>query len=305
MFNRIVLLANRAVMHNRPLHLLKQRLNFVGHRILNCVNLLEFAIDVIESLEGTQTSKAFHNQCFRPLEQRFVCSNNLQKKLLVYQNSRPREVVILGQRFCSNIFRTKQLLVTRVIQALLAGFVLGSIFFNVGREKESIAQQTQTGFFAFNLTFLLSSTIEGLPIFLQERRILMIETSRGAYKVSSYVIANTLIFLPFLLMVCFLFTTPVYWLVRLRRDIDGFLYFSLVVWMVLMMSNSIVACFSALVPNFIMGSSLISRLVGAFFLFSSYFISKDKLPRYWIFMHYLSLFKYPFECFMINEYGGE
>ncbi|KAM1041777.1 hypothetical protein TB2_030472 [Malus domestica] len=305
MFDRVVLLSNGAVMHNGSLHLLKQRLNFAGHRIPNHVNLLEFAIDVIVSLEGTQTSEALHNQCFRPLEQRFVCSNNLQKKLLVYPNSRPREVVILGQRFCSNIFRTKQLFVTRVIQALVAGFVLGSIFFNVGREKGNISLQTQTGFFAFSLTFLLSSTTEGLPIFLQERRILMSETSRGAYRVSSYVIANTLIFLPFLLMVCFLFTAPVYWLVGLRRDIDGFLYFSFVVWMVLLMSNSVVACFSALVPNFIMGSSLISGLMGAFFLFSGYFISKDRLPRYWIFMHYLSLFKYPFECFMINEYGGE
>ncbi|XP_050138352.1 ABC transporter G family member 10-like isoform X2 [Malus sylvestris] len=272
MFDRVVLLSNGAVMHNGSLHLLKQRLNFAGHRIPNHVNLLEFAIDVIVSLEGTQTSEALHNQCFRPLEQRFVCSNNLQKKLLVYPNSRPREVVILGQRFCSNIFRTKQLFVTRVIQALVAGFVLGSIFFNVGREKGNISLQTQTGFFAFSLTFLLSSTTEGLPIFLQERRILM---------------------------------TPVYWLVGLRRDIDGFLYFSFVVWMVLLMSNSVVACFSALVPNFIMGSSLISGLMGAFFLFSGYFISKDRLPRYWIFMHYLSLFKYPFECFMINEYGGE
>ncbi|XP_009335188.2 ABC transporter G family member 10-like [Pyrus x bretschneideri] len=305
MFDRIVLLSNGAVMHNGSLHLLKQRLNFAGHRIPNHVNLLEFAIDVIESLEGTQTTEALHNQCFRPLEQRFVCSNNLEKKLLVYPNSRPREVVVLGQRFCSNIFRTNQLFVTRVIQALVAGFVLGSIFFNDGREKGSIALQTQTGFFAFSLTFLLSSTTEGLPIFLQERRILMSETSRGAYRVSSYVIANTLIFLPFLLMVCFLFTAPVYWLVGLRRDIDGFLYFSLVVWMVLLMSNSVVACFSALVPNFIMGSSLISGLMGAFFLFSGYFISKDRLPRYWMFMHYLSLFKYPFECFMINEYGGE
>ncbi|TQD73131.1 hypothetical protein C1H46_041334 [Malus baccata] len=133
----------------------------------------------------------------------------------------------------------------------------------------------------------------------------MNETSKGAYRVSSYVIANTLIFLPFLLMVCFLFTAPVYWLVGLRRDVDAFLYFSLVVWMVLLMSNSVVACFSALVPNFIMGSSLISGLMGSFFLFSGYFISKDRLPSYWIFMHYLSLFKYPFDCFIINEYGGE
>jgi hypothetical protein len=59
------------------------------------------------------------------------------------------------------------------------------------------------------------------------------------------------------------------------------------------------------VPNFIMGTSVISGLMGSFFLFSGYFITKSKIPSYWVFMHYLSLFKYPFECFLINEYGGE
>lgn len=133
----------------------------------------------------------------------------------------------------------------------------------------------------------------------------MSETSKGAYRVSSYVIANTLIFLPFLLMVGILFSTPVYWLIGLRGDVDKFVYFNLVVWMVLLMSNSVVACFSALVPNFIMGTSVVSGLMGSFFLFSGYFIPKDNIPSYWLFMHYSSLFKYPFECFMINEYGGE
>ncbi|PQQ13857.1 ABC transporter G family member 10 isoform X1 [Prunus yedoensis var. nudiflora] len=303
-FDRIILLSNGTVMHNGSLHLLQQRLNSAGHCIPNHVNLLEFAIDVIGSLDDTPTSEALNIHPF-PLQERLVCSHNLEGKLLIYPNSRLEEVVILGQRFCSNIFRTKQLFVTRVIQALVAGLVLGTIFLNVGREKGSIALQTQTGFFAFSLTFLLSSTTEGLPIFLQERRILMTETSKGAYRVSSYVIANTLIFLPFLFMVGLLYSTPVYWLVGLRRNIDGFLYFSLVVWMVLLMSNSVVACFSALVPNFIMGTSLISGLMGSFFLFSGYFISKDSIPSYWIFMHYSSLFKYPFECFIINEYGGE
>lgn len=75
--------------------------------------------------------------------------------------------------------------------------------------------------------------------------------------------------------------------------------------MVVLTSNSFTACFSALVPNFIMGTSVIAGLMGSFFLFSGYFISKENIPSYWIFMHYLSLFKYPFECFMVNEYGGE
>ncbi|BBG99391.1 ABC-2 type transporter family protein [Prunus dulcis] len=105
--------------------------------------------------------------------------------------------------------------------------------------------------------------------------------------------------------VALLYATPVYWLVGLRREIDGFLYFSLVVWMVILMSNSLVACFSALVPNFIMGTSLVAGLMGSFFLFSGFFIPKEDIPSYWTFMHYLSLFKYPLECFLINEYGGE
>ncbi|KAJ6859188.1 hypothetical protein NC652_041471 [Populus alba x Populus x berolinensis] len=72
-----------------------------------------------------------------------------------------------------------------------------------------------------------------------------------------------------------------------------------------LMASSLVACFSVLVSNFIMGTSLIAGLMGSFFLFSGYFIAKDGIPKYWIFMHCLRLFKYPFECFMINEYGGE
>ncbi|KAL6199086.1 hypothetical protein ACLB2K_028873 [Fragaria x ananassa] len=305
MFDRLVLLSSGTVMHNGSMRLLKERLKFAGHRIPNRVNMLEFAIDVIESLD-TQIPEALSNQRFLRGNHKFELHfHSSEEKKQLYRNSRLEEVVILGERFCSNIFRTRQLFVTRVIQALVAGLLLGTIFLNVGREQSTIALQTQTGFFAFSLTFLLSSTTEGLPIFLQERRILMSETSKGAYRVSSYVIANTLIFLPFLLMVGILFSTPVYWLIGLRGDVDKFIYFNLVVWMVLLMSNSVVACFSALVPNFIMGTSVVSGLMGSFFLFSGYFIPKDNIPSYWLFMHYSSLFKYPFECFMINEYGGE
>ncbi|KAJ8764629.1 hypothetical protein K2173_006711 [Erythroxylum novogranatense] len=311
MFERVVLLYNGSVVHNGSLLTLEHRLKFCGHHLPRYVNVLEFAIDIIGSL-AVQNFVSLKNTDRRSQEgQRKenqvmnISYANYQQKCPRYPNAVVEEVLILGQRFSRNIFRTKQLFVTRIIQALVAGFVLGTIFLNVGKETGQSVMQTRIGFFAFSLTFLLTSTTEVLPIFLQERRILMTETSRGAYRVSSYVLSNTLVFLPFLLMVSLLYATPVYWLVGLRRDIDGFLYFCLVVWMVVLMSNSFVACFSALVPNFIMGTSIIAGLMGSFFLFSGYFISKQNIPSYWIFMHYLSLFKYPFECLLINEYGGQ
>ncbi|XP_065859544.1 ABC transporter G family member 10 [Euphorbia lathyris] len=300
-FDRIVLLSNGHVMHNGSLHFLQERLQFSGHHIPRHVNVLEFAIDVIENLE----QDGHHPTTTRIIN--IPYSSIHQETLPSYPNSIPKEVVILGERFCSNVFRSKQLFATRVIQALVAGLLLGTIFLNVGRKNKGKAAtlQSELGFFGFTLTFLLSSTTEVLPIFLQERRIVMHETSRGGYRILSYVVSNFIIFVPFLLLVGLLFSIPVYWLVGLRGDMDGFLYFCLVIWMVLLMSNSFVACFSALVPNFIMGSSVISGLFGSFFLFSGYFISKDRIPSYWRFMNYLSLFKYPYECFLINEFGGE
>ncbi|MBA0557236.1 hypothetical protein Golob_014315 [Gossypium lobatum] len=300
LFDRILLLSNGTVIHHGTLHLLEQRLQFAGHSIPCHVNVLEFAIEVTQDLVVSAEESEDCEDIRRNLQLSNVKENNI-----CYANPLFMEVLILCQRFSNNIYRTKQLFIARTIQALAAGIVLGTIFMNAGNDSMRSKLQTQIGFFAFSLTFLLSSTTEGLPIYLQERRILMKETSRGAYRVSSYVISNTMVFMPFLLFVALLYTFPVYWLVGLRREINAFLYFSLVVWLVVLMSNSFVACFSALVPNFIMGTSLIAGLVGSFFLFSGYFISKEDIPKYWIFMHYLSLFKYPFECFMLNEYGGE
>lgn len=302
MIDRVILLSHGFVLHNGSLNFLEERLTFVGHQIPRHVNVLEFAIDVIQS------SKNPNNPLFpekKRIEENPRVTSYYEEEHPIYSNSRFEEVLILGKRFCKNVIRTKQLFLARIIQALVAGLVLGTIFMNVGHDHGRVGLEARSGFFAFSLTFLLSSTTEGLPIFLQERRILMRETSRGAYRVSSYVLSNTIIFLPFLLLVGLLYSTPVYFLVGLRKDFEAFLYFSLVIWTVVSVSNSFVACFSALVPDFIMGNSVISGFMGCFFLFSGYFISEKQIPRYWIFMHYLSLFKYPFECFMINEYGGE
>ncbi|KAG6423713.1 hypothetical protein SASPL_114116 [Salvia splendens] len=60
-----------------------------------------------------------------------------------------------------------------------------------------------------------------------------------------------------------------------------------------------------LVPDFITGMSLTAGVMGAFFLFSGYFLTTDSIPKCWNFMQYLSVFKYPYESFVINEFGGE
>ncbi|KAI5661835.1 hypothetical protein M9H77_21158 [Catharanthus roseus] len=309
LIDNVVLLSNGFVLHNGPLHFLEDRLKSSGHSIPHHVNVLEFAMDVSENLcineNDVENSEDKEESNHESVTKPSILRKLEEEDTVHYSNSSFKEVWILAQRFSRNVFRTKQLFAARTIQALLAGILLGTIFTNTYNNAKRSTLQTQVGFFAFGLTFLLSSTTEAVPIFLQEKRILMRETSRGAYRISSYIIANTIVFLPFVLIVALLFTSSVYWLVGLRQETDGFLYFSLVTWMVLSMSNSFVACFIALFPDYITGMTMIAAVMGGFYLFSGYFISKENTPKYWIFMHYLSLFKYPLESFLINEFGGE
>ncbi|KAL3813062.1 hypothetical protein ACJIZ3_014330 [Penstemon smallii] len=318
LFHSILLLSNGSVLHHGSMDLLSVNLTLMGLELPLHVNVVEFAIESIDTMKQnnheelvSQSNKRIISRRGRfTLQQLFQQSKVMDEELIDvdidfprgFVNSRIHETMILTNRFWKNIYRTKELFACRSISMLVSGIVLGSIFYNL--KEDIIGAEERVGLFAFILTFLLSSTTEALPIFLQEREILMKETSSGSYRVSSYAIANGLVYMPFLLILSILFSVPVYWMVGLNRGFVPFMHFLLLIWLILYTANSVVVCFSALVPNFIVGNSVISAVMGSFFLFSGYFISKDGIPKYWIFMHYISLFKYPFEGFLINEFSN-
>ncbi|WVZ23644.1 hypothetical protein V8G54_002188 [Vigna mungo] len=333
LFNSLLLLANGSVLHHGTAELLSVNLRLIGLELPLHVNVVEFAIESIDTIQqqqtcvpvqvetprqlpGTMQQKKIGDEAGEIRNGKFTLQQLFQQSKVIdeetifvgmdftcdFANSRLRETMILTHRFSKNIFRTKELFACRTIQMLVSGLVVGSIFCNLKDDLEGAYERV--GLFAFILTFLLSSSIEALPIFLQEREILMKETSSGSYRVSSYAIANGLVYLPFLLILAILFSMPLYWIVGLNRNFLAFLHFLLLIWLILYTANSVVVCFSALVPNFIVGNSVIAGVIGSFFLFSGYFISKQEIPNYWIFMHYISLFKYPFEGFLINEFSN-
>ncbi|CAM0881710.1 unnamed protein product [Alopecurus aequalis] len=294
LLDRVILLADGAVRHHGSLPFLEARLAAAGHSIPAHVNILEYAMETIDTLKPDVViaTALTYQEVAGPMR------GFSSARRAAYANSAAAEVCILSGRFVKTVLRTPQLFAARMLQSAIVGVFLGTIFLG------TTDLQSRLGFFAFNLTFVLSSTTEGLPVFLQERRILERETSRGAYRVASYVASNAAVFLPFLLAAALLYATPVYWLVGLAREPASFAYFALVIWLVMLTANSFTAFLSALAPNYIVGNSLIAGFIGCFFLFSGYFVASKNIPQYWMFMHYISLFKYPFEALVVNEYGG-
>ncbi|KAI9114511.1 hypothetical protein K1719_014209 [Acacia pycnantha] len=306
--SRFLILSHGSVVHNGSLTSLEKTITRLGFQIPMQLNALEFAMEIILTLEDTKNS-THDSDIISPMMQdkeeetgeiHNYTNDDNSKRICSAWYLNFIEILFLCSRFWKVIYRTKQLFLARTMQALVGGFGLGSVYIKVRKDEGGVAERL--GLFAFSLSFLLSSTVEALPIYLQERNVLMKEASRGAYRISSYMVANTIVFLPFLFVVSILFSVPVYWIVGLNPSLSAFTFFIFIVWLIVLMASSLVLFLSALSPDFISGNSMICTTLGAFFLFSGYFIPKESIPKYWIFMYYVSLYKYPLDALLTNEY---
>ncbi|XP_077210125.1 ABC transporter G family member 4-like [Tasmannia lanceolata] len=293
----ILLLSKGTILHHGTMSSLQDFLFSNGFTVPPQLNSLEYAMEILNQLHERKDTQFPQYQ--QPPPSSPLISNETRE--VRYKSSRVHEIITLYKRSWKIIYRTKQLLLTNTLEALGVGIFLGSIYIHVGFDKEGIVKRL--GLFAFTLTFLLSSTTETLPIFVNERPILLRETSSGVYRLSSHLIANSLVFLPYLLGIALIYSISVYFLVGLCATWQAFSYFVLVIWVVILMANSFVLLLSSIAPNYIAGTSLVTIFLACFFLFSGYFISKDSMPKYWLFMHYFSLYKYALDALLINEYS--
>lgn len=312
-----VILSGGSVVHNGSLSLLEERITRLGFKIPMQLNPLEFAMEIMPVLQNSDDKDKPSDGEEYPSSYDLHPEDEEEEELHeISQEQHPQhqqehdsagsyywsflEIIYLCLRFWKIMYRTKQLFLARTMQAVVGGFGLASVYINVRKDEGGVSERL--GLFAFSLSFLLSSTVEALPIYLQERRVIMKEVSRGSYTVSSYMIANTIVFVPFLLAVSVLFSVPLYWLVGLNPSVAAFTFFLFVVWLIVLMASSLVLFLSSISPDFISGNSLICTVLGAFFLFSGYFIPKESIPNYWIFMYYISLYRYPLDALLTNEY---
>ncbi|CAN8273893.1 unnamed protein product [Cochlearia groenlandica] len=295
LIDRLLLLSQGNVVYHGDLSLLEAYLLSKGFTVPPQLNSLEYAMEILQDIHDPNIS--LHDDQNPDVSQK----QSTTQSIVRYRSSRIAEISLLSRRFWKIIYRTKQLLLTNILEALIVGLVLGTIYLNIGTGKEGIKKRF--GLFAFTLTFLLSSTTQTLPIFIDERPILLRETSSGLYRLSSHILANTLVFLPYLLLIAIIYSVSLYFLVGLCLEWQAFSYFVLVIWIIVLTANSFVLFLSSLAPNYISGTSLVTILLAAFFLFSGYFISKESLPKYWLFMYFLSMYKYALDALLINEYS--
>ncbi|KAI3887423.1 hypothetical protein MKW92_050809 [Papaver armeniacum] len=230
--------------------------------------------DIMYSRDRTLTGVVFRkvhlskNAISSSISKRFYCSYIYDFN---FQNPFWFEIYVLSKRSMINSTRTPKLLLARLATVLVTGFILATIFWQLDNSPKGVQERLGLLVFAISTTFY--NCIQALPEFLQERYIFMRETAYNAYRRSSYVLSHSIVTIPNNVKGG-----------RFIGGISGFLFFFIAILVSFWAGSSFVTFLSGVVPDVMI------------------LYHRDRIPPYWIWFHYISLVKYPFEGVLLNEF---
>ncbi|KAA0044058.1 hypothetical protein IC582_009486 [Cucumis melo] len=312
-----------------------------GHPIPGNENRTEFALDLVRDLEetvGGTKSMVEHNKSWqrknndhledyeihRDFSRRFhLClkdaisasisrgklvsgapiDSNRSSSFSKFSNPLWIEILVIAKRSIMNSRRMPELFGIRLGAVLITGIILATMFWHLDNSPKGI--QERLGFFAFAMSTTFYTCAEAIPVFLQERYIFMRETAYNAYRRSSYVLAHSLISIPSLIILSLTFAGTTYFAVGLAGGFSGFVFFFFAVLSAFWAGSSFVTFLSGVVSHVMLGYTVVVAILAYFLLFSGFFLSRDRMPPYWIWFHYMSLVKYPYEAVLQNEFEAK
>uniref|UniRef100_A0A0D9WC55 ABC transporter G family member 5 n=1 Tax=Leersia perrieri TaxID=77586 RepID=A0A0D9WC55_9ORYZ len=211
------------------------------------------------------------------------------------------EVWVLMKRAFTNTGRMPELFVMRLGTIMVTGFILATIFWRLDDTPKGV--QERLGFFAMAMSTMFYVCADALPVFVQERHIYLRETAHNAYRRLSYVLANAVVAFPPLVFLSLAFAVTTFFAVGLAGGGASFLFFVLIILSSFWAGSGFVTFLSAVVPHVMLGYTVVVAILAYFLLFSGFFINRDRIPDYWIWFHYLSLVKYPYQAVLQNEFS--
>lgn len=132
------------------------------------------------------------------------------------------------------------------------------------------------------------------------------ERLNGHYGVTAFVVGNTFSSMPYLLLISLVPGAMAYYLVGLQKSIEHFAYFSILLFMTMMLVESLMMIVASIVPDFLMGIITGAGLQGVMMLNGGFFRLPEDLPKpFWRYpMYYISFHKYANQGFYKNEFEG-
>jgi ABC-type multidrug transport system ATPase subunit len=255
---------------------------------------VEFFLDVLEELrerkESLDALADYHDAQMqrRPPEEveDVVAPPNPRK-------SHFKDYVTLLHRTFLIVLRTPELFIRRFLFCAVVGFLMSTMYWNLGTQFQDAT--TRVGFFLEGTATLTFSSVEVLPMFAAERVIVRREYFQGAYSVIIYALVQMTVWTLTLIPNSLIWTLASYWGVGLGTLTNyawTFLFTWLMWFCIMFFANSFAMMMSAVILSPMTSSSVCTGIFAFMLNVSGYFVPPSRIPPYWIWLYYISQFKY-------------
>jgi ABC-type multidrug transport system permease subunit len=197
--------------------------------------------------------------------------------------------------------RLPQTFLTQLVMIIITGVVFATLFLKL--DKSPIGVNERLGFFLVAMSTIFFISVIALPAFLEERYIFYRETSHNAYRHSSFVISRAIAGFPALVVYSVVFAGITYFPIGLEGGLHGFLYYTICTLATFWSGSGFANFLSGIISEFVSGFAIMIQALTSFLIFCGFYRNRNRIPDYWLWYHYFSLIKYPYQGVTQNEFG--
>ncbi|KAK4489415.1 hypothetical protein RD792_005224 [Penstemon davidsonii] len=193
----------------------------------------------------------------------------------------------------------------RNIFALTCALLIGTIFWKVGKKRESDTDLlTIIGALYVSLLFVgitNCSTVQ--PVVCTERAVFYRERAAGMYSALPYAMAQVIVEIPYVLFQTTHFTFIVYGMVGFEWTTAKFLWLYFVTFLTFLYFTYYGMMTVSITPNHQLAAVVGSFFYAVFNLFCGFFIPRPRMPMWWIWYYWICPVAWTIYGLIIGQYG--
>ncbi|XP_041019937.1 pleiotropic drug resistance protein 3-like [Juglans microcarpa x Juglans regia] len=193
----------------------------------------------------------------------------------------------------------------RIIYSFLSGLIFGALYWNQGQNLNN--QQNLFNIFgsmyAAVIYLGISNCTKVLPSVAAERTVMYRERFAGMYSSWAFSLAQVLVEVPYLLFQTMIFVIITYPMIGYYGSAYKVFWYFYAIFCSLMYFNYLGMLLVSLTPNFPVAAILCSSFFSMFVLFSGFLMPEQKIPKWWIWLYYLTPTSWSLKGLLTSQYG--
>ncbi|XP_060597874.1 protein white-like [Ruditapes philippinarum] len=218
-----------------------------------------------------------------------------------YEATWTQQFKAVFKRSLKTVIREPMVTRVRIAQTVVIAVVLGLIYLRLELSQTGV-QDINGVLFLLLMNMTFSNVFGVLNSFPLETPIFFREYATGLYGADVYFLCKSFAELPTFIVIPLVFCAITYWMVGLYSTFMAFLVFTGILVLVANISVSFGYIVSTSANSVTTALAIAPPLMIPLIMFGGFFLNKDSVPVYFIWLEYLSWFKYSNEMIAINQW---